>query len=490
LNKPKRKKNEVRAAVQSVQSLYIFLRNFWGVINEDKFEDNFHIREICDKLETYAWAIRDRRPIPDLIINIPPGSSKSTMVSQMFPIWLWLHAPWAVVISSGYSETISVEHSNKSKLIYKSEKFQSWYQSYFKKRFGKEIALIKDQDKQWENNFNGRRYNTSTNGTVTGVHGHIIIRDDPITPEQARSAVAIARANRFNDETLSTRKKDKRITPTVTVMQRLHNIDATGWDLKKEKLNIDHICLPAKLSKHVKPERLKEKYVDGLLDAKRMTEEVLEMEKSRLGSYGFAGQFQQRPTPEGGHKVKEEWFVKISPKEVPGNITWNLWIDGAYTDKTANDPTGLMIAGYYQRENALIIKHAVSKRMGLPELLAFIPEYFALHGLSNKSRAYFEPKASGHSIAQMLRKNTKLSPIQIKGPLVREGKEARLQVASPKIEAGKFWIIDGPWNDAFMSQLTQFPAHEEDEFVDLSGYACHRHFTIRRSNRKGARRRN
>lgn len=470
--------------------MYVFLRNFWGVINEDAFEDNFHIREICSELEQYAWAIRDRKPIDDLIINIPPGSSKSTMVSQMFPIWLWLHAPWAVVISSGYSETISVEHSNKSKLIYKSDKFQRWYQSYFKKKFGKEMILVKDQDKQWQNNFGGRRYNTSTNGTVTGVHGHIILRDDPVTPEQARSAVAIARANRFNDETLSTRKKDKRITPTITVMQRLHNIDTTGWDLKKEKLSIKHICLPARLSKHVKPERLRGFYVNGLLDHKRMTEDVLAKEKDRLGSYGFAGQFMQRPTPEGGHKIKEEWFRFIKEKELPGRLVWNLWIDGAYTDKTANDPTGLMVAAYDPKTKSLYIRHATSKRMGLPELLKFIPEYADLTGLGNKSRVYFEPKASGHSIAQMLRKGTNLSPIKIRGPLVAEGKESRLQVASPKIEAGKVYLVEGPWNDEFIAQLTQFPAHEEDEFVDLAGYACHRHFTMRRSKQKGAKRRN
>jgi phage terminase large subunit-like protein len=485
-----RKQEDEKAAIQSIKSLYIFLRNFWSVNTEDPFIDNWHIRKICDELQEYGLAIAERRAIADCIINIPPGSSKSTMVSQMFPVWLWLHAPWAVVISSSYSHTLSVEHSIKSKAIFKSDKFRYYFQEYFKLRFGQEINLTKDTEAQWQNNFGGRRYCTSTGGSVTGVHGHVIIRDDPISPEGAESKAVIEKANRFNDKTLSTRKKDKNITPTITVMQRLHYSDTTGHEIKKMKeegLQVHHICLPATKTENVKPESWAEYYQDNLLDPIRMTKETLAKEKIRLGSYGYAGQYNQNPVPEGGGKVKEAWFVTCKPGEVPGGITWNVWLDGAYTDSTANDPTGLMVAGYHRPTKIVYVKHATSMHMVLPDLLDFLPEYCKMHGITKKSRIYYEPKASGHSIGQMMNRKTNFASVSIRGKLVRDGKEARLAVASPYIEAAKIIWVEGPYLEEVKAQLCGFPVHDHDEYVDLTGYLSYKHF---RQQTAAARRRN
>ena len=68
----------------------------------------------------------------------------------------------------------------------------------------------------------------------------MIINDDPVNPKQAESAAMRLQANEHT-KTLSSRKVDKKNTPMVTIMQRLHDDDVTGYLLKKKKDKIRHI---------------------------------------------------------------------------------------------------------------------------------------------------------------------------------------------------------------------------------------------------------
>src|SRR5690606_41828287 len=109
-------------------------------------------------------------------------------------------------------------------------------------------------------------------------------------------------ANNFVTSTLSSRKIDKLVTPTILVMQRLHEEDPTGVMISKKGTKIKHICLPAEIKEGTKvlPEEAKEDYVDGLLDPLRLSREVLEEAQVDLGSYGYAGQYDQNPAPSEG----------------------------------------------------------------------------------------------------------------------------------------------------------------------------------------------
>lgn len=467
---------------------YYYFKYVWHILSHEKFVPNWHIEYIADELQRIAIRIINRKKNDyDLIINVPPGSTKSSLVSQALIGWFWLHDPTISIIVSSYSADLSITHSLRAKEIIQSEDWL-FFSDLIEHRFGAPMFLVKNTERYWENNYGGWFYATSTGGAVTGQHAHLIIRDDPLNPEQAESEAERNRCNRFNDRTLSTRKKNKENTPTITVMQRLHSDDPTGHDLEKEKegLLVKHICLPAELSDNVKPAALRKKYKDGLLDPVRLSRETLKKEKAKLGSYGYAGQYDQNPYPKGGGKIKGEWFNYCSEKELPADIVWDLWIDGAYTKNTANDPTGFAVIGYSKRLNTMYIKHATDDWMEMPELLKFVPEYALNVGLSNRSRVYIEPKASGKSLAQLL-KATHVSPVEIRSYLVQEGKEARVQVASPKVEAGRVTLVRGTWNDRFVSQLEAFPNGEHDEYCDIIGYAVEHYFgqvkpKVRRSN--------
>lgn len=478
----------VRAA-ECADSFYEFFIEFWDIINQDaELHLNWHIKYLCDELQKIVeQAIAKQPKDKDVIINIPPGMTKSTIVTQQLGNWAWLHAPHFVIITSTHSNDLSTDHSLKSKDVIKSARYNKYFQPRFYQKFGKYMHLTKDNEKDWRNNFGGVRFFTSVGGAIIGKHAHLIIWDDLIDVEKANSEQVRNKANRHASKVLPTRKKDKEVTPTIGIMQRLHEQDPTGY-LLGIKNDIRNIKLPARATGDVQPPELRENYVNGLLDANRLHEGILEEQEQLLGSYDFAGQYDQEPTPKGGGKVKESWFEYCEEHEVPQGIVWDLWVDGAYTKKTANDPTGLMLAGYDKRRNRLYIRHAKSDYLEMPDLLKETPRYCDMYGVGNRSRVYIEPKASGHSLDQMLKEVTDLSSILIKGSLVSDGKDARLAVLSPKVEAGRVILVKGSWNDKFVAQITTYPKATHDEYVDLLGYACDEHFGRKKS--KGVRRAN
>jgi predicted phage terminase large subunit-like protein len=98
------------------------------------------------------------------------------------------------------------------------------------------------------------------------------------------------------------------------------------------------------------------------------------------------------------------------------------------------------------------------------------------NGVGVGSRCYIEPKASGKSTKQMLNSVTNIPAIEIDNYLVNEGKEARINVASPYFESKKIELLIGHWNENYKDQLKKFPKAKHDEAVDLTGYCVFHYF--------------
>ena len=105
----------------------------------------------------------------------------------------------------------------------------------------------------------------------------------------------------------------------------------------------------------------------------------------------------------------------------------------------------------------------------MPDLLRFIPEYINAHGGNSESILHVEPKANGISVVQMLKEITTLNVKETPSP--QDDKEVRFRVASPRVECGRVYIVQGSWNEDFLNQVCAFPAATHDEFVDILGYA-------------------
>jgi len=144
-----------------------------------------------------------------------------------------------------------------------------------------------------------------------------------------------------------------------------------------------------------------------------------------------------------------------------------FFIDTAFTDKTTNDPTGIIAT--CRMGNDLYITHAQKVNMKFPELVKFIPDYVNKRGYTSQSSIRIEPKANGLSVIDQLRAVTSLNVTQT--PTPKEAKETRLNAISPAVEANRVFLVEGAWNKAFIEEVCGFPAKPHDEYVDLLVYA-------------------
>lgn len=120
-----------RLAEKCRQSFFKFIQEFWGVIIQEEFKANWHISYLCEELERVADWIVNRKPKEyDLIINIPPGTTKSTIVTVMFHPWVWTIDPSIRFISNSYSETLSLEHAIKSRDIIQSKNTNIYFLTF------------------------------------------------------------------------------------------------------------------------------------------------------------------------------------------------------------------------------------------------------------------------------------------------------------------------------------------------------------------------
>lgn len=454
-------------AIECKKSFFQFVRSFWDVIIPENPVWNWHIEYLCNELQIIGVRVKNRLPKDyDLIINIPPGTTKSTIATVMYPVWTWIIDPTQTFITSSHDLELSTAHAVKSRDIIKSQRFKEYFGTI-------ELKTDQDNKRNYQNNSGGSRIVASVGSNVTGKHAHQLIVDDPLNPEKAASEVGRNTANRWMDTTLSTRKVDKELTPTIVVMQRLHEVDVTGHLLSKGK-KIKHICLPAEESILVSPKYLKSKYIKGLLDPIRLNENVLRESKKDLGSYGYANQFDQSGAPLEGGIFKKDWFrvikfdefIKISKGK---NIVWNYKLDGAYTDKTENDPCGIWASCVIN--NTIYVRDFLEGWFTQPEYLKTIKEWIPKNGYSQMSKIKIEPKANGISTVQTIKRETILNVSEYKFPKTKkiamsDSKVTRANACSPSAESGRVVFIDGAYVRKTLTSIINFPNAAHDEAVD------------------------
>lgn len=409
----------------------------------------------------------------DLLINIPPATTKTTIATIMFPAWLWAIDPTIRILSNSYSDSLALDHSLKTKDIVTSDLFISMFPD-----------TVLRGDKKAKSGYgttkNGTRDTTSTGATATGRHAHVITNDDPQNPAQAESD-AMRKQAIMQGRTLSNRKIDPDVSVTINIMQRLHTEDWSG-ELLKNPSGIRHIRLPATLLDKIPPlpadavyegRTLKEWYErgGGYLDPVRLGPRHLEDQLSQWGSRGYAGQYNQSPTVEQGDIVKKEWLQIISYSDYHRRKLErshiHFFVDTAFTNKRENDPTGIIAVD--KVGNDIYILNAAKVWKTFPDLIRWLPDWVRSNGYTDESSIRIEPKANGLSVIQQLRELTRLNVTQTPAP--SDDKKARLHAVSPKVEGGRVYLIEGSWNESFIEEVAGFPNMPHDEYVDLLVYA-------------------
>ena len=446
-------------------SFYDFVLHFWDTVVPDPYVGNWHIEFLCNELQTMAERVFRGEPYPyDLIVNIPPGTTKSLICSIMFPAWVWARMPAARFICGSYAYDLALDLSRKCRDVIQSERYV--------RLFG-DVQLRDDQNTKgaFANSAGGERFATSTGGNVTGRHGHFILVDDPLNPKEAASDVELTAANRWLEETLPTRKVDKLVCPTILIMQRLHVNDPTGALLEKAArgtINVRHVCLPAELGGRaaVRPRALKANYVDGLLDPRRMPRPVLARMREALAEYGYAGQFDQSPIPRGGGMFRVDMFVIVPD---PGKVTKAIrfWDKAGSVKKGAKYTVGVKLGMTADRR--VVVMDVVRGQWEAAERERMIKNTAIMDGKAVLVGVEQEPGSGGLESAQNTVRNLMGWRVKLDRPT--GDKTDRADPYAYQVNSGNVQVVNAIWTKAYIEELRYFPMLSTKDQVDSSSGA-------------------
>jgi hypothetical protein len=268
----------------------------WPILEPaTEFVPGFHIDAICDHLQAVTQG-----HIANLIINVPPGHAKSLLIAVFWPAWTWIDHPQSRWLFSSYREPLAIRDSVKCRRLIESD----WYQQLWSDRY--QLAGDQNQKNRFENDRTGYRVVVPMSAG-TGERGDYVVVDDPHSVDQAASDAERTRAVDWWNGSMSTRLNDFSNGHKIVIQQRLHEADLTGDLLTRG--GYEHLCLPAEFE----PDRQCHTSIGWkdprttageLLWPQRIDAAALEALKITLGSYRYAGQYQQRPAPaEGGMKT-------------------------------------------------------------------------------------------------------------------------------------------------------------------------------------------
>lgn len=445
-------------------------RQFLPYVNPSYQRQWFH-RLIADRCQD----LLDGR-IKKLMVFVPPQHGKSEIVSRSFPAFALGQNPDLKIVGCSYAATLAQGFSRAIQRLMDSEEYIRIFPETFLNGSHGHAAVrgvARTADEFEIVGHRGFYKSAGVCGGLTGTAVDIGIIDDPVKDAlEANSATYRERVWDWYTSVFMTRLHNN--SKQLFIMTRWHEDDLAGRILAQEDdwevLTIPAIRETLEDGNHEDPRQVGE----ALWEQRHSLARLREAEKR--SARVFSALYQQHPTPTGGNIVKASWFGRISKEEFDRRRLEEpiiFFIDTAYTDKTSNDPTG-MIATCKIGEN-LYILHGEKVHMKFPDLIRHIPEYVRAHGYTNRSTIRIEPKANGLSVIDQLKDNTGLNVTKTPSPT--DSKETRLNASSPCVEGGHVYLVEGTWNEGFVDEVCGFPAMPHDEYVDVLCYAIDYHLT-------------
>jgi phage terminase large subunit-like protein len=211
--------------------------------------------------------------------------------------------------------------------------------------------------------------------------------------------------------------------------------------------------------------------------------QILQYEGTKLGRQEIHAEIID---PEEGGIVDRAWF-RLWPAERPlPKLEFIIQsYDGAWTDKTQNDPTGCMTFGVFKPLDGgmcVLILDCWQEWMKYPQLRQRAKDDYELaYGPEKKGKRVdlllIEDKSSGTALIQDLQEAH--LPVVAYNP-GRADKTQRLSIVANIIKAGRVWVPESTTRPGYMRDWAEGPitqicsaadAREHDEFIDCISQA-------------------
>jgi predicted phage terminase large subunit-like protein len=424
-----------------------------------------------------------------LIINIPPRTLKSMLVTVMFPVWVWCRVKGAGVstanqsfVCASYAQGLSEEHSVKRRRLLES--------AWFQRLWGDRVWLQKDQNQKskFQNNFQAQMFATSVGGTLTGIGGNFLIVDDGLKPDEVASEAIVTSLHTWFSNTWRSRLNNPSEDVMIIVEQRTGELDLTGYCQEADKQLVADgkdpewttLCIPLEADEDaVDSKTLTQKYVypvsgtvherplGDVLQPDRFTPSVVNAWK--ILRHIWTTQYQGRPTSLEGNMIKLMdimYYGGMNPHTGENDIDlpdrFDVVItstDCAFKDTKTSDFVCVGTVGV-KGPNRFILE-VVTKHLDSPATEKEINR----QRLKWKARANLvEDKANGSAvIASMRKKVAGMIAVDPEG-----GKVSRMYAVCGEWQAHN-WYVDrnAAWTGPFIEHITKFPGIRYDDDVDM-----------------------
>ncbi|AKL05892.1 phage terminase large subunit [Klebsiella oxytoca] len=460
---------------KSTKSFLNFTRIWFELIQGDRLLVNWHHRLMASKIDDLLAGQLVPR---NLIINIPPGGTKTEFFSIHFPAYVnalvqekWLKRFRNLNIS--FADTLVKRNSRRTRDIIASREYQEFWPCSFGVNQAEEWEIKDERGRSI-----GQTVSRSSNGQITGGRGGyygpefsgMVMLDDYNKPVDMLSESRRKSANTLLVNTIRSRRGDKskeHPTPFVSIQQRLHTDDATGFMLAGGMgVPFHHVAIPAMID---------EKYIQSLDEPWRSLcwETVKDTDSVVVGGvrywsywpqmedvndllqlwekdrYTFLSQYQQNPMALTGGIIDTSWFRTYTT--LPKLTHRAVYVDtnsGKVEDWL--DYTVFTLAGMGVDGNLYIID-VVRGRWDPEDLLKKAEEVWEKWRLSGSMRVMplrhmaIEEKQAGQGLITTLKKRSQ-TPGQLAIP-VREiprgtgqNKLVRCLNVIPQIKTGKVFV--------------------------------------------------
>lgn len=437
---------------------------------------------LCEVCEASFYREKEYRKV---IINIPPGLMKSTIISGALPAWVLGNRPQERIFGISNTDELVKRNIDWTKLVIENNEFKKIFPTF---------ELKKDTQTHIQTYFGGERKGFSTLGGITGERCDLMLVDDYMNTK-----MLLSDAERTRALTLWAEGFESRIDSNgciIIIEQRLDPRDLTGYILRTRKDEYTHIKIPAyfeekkyyyieynrKLNNN-KSEKIKFEmtFNEGdLLSPEIITQKKINDLKNRIidsetgianGKFVFYAQYLQDPISKDGNLVQIDWFLTSRLIDFETMIFDYIIVsvDSAQKAQQINDPSCFHKYGIIKNKPYLIDRY--SERKLYPETKENLINF-----LNNGHKANFcliEDKNTGSSLLQELKNESKCSfvrfvPIE---PGITS-KELRFSTATGYMSKGIYVPKDAHWYPEFESQMIRFPKAPHDDDADACAQFC------------------
>lgn len=452
------------------QSFAEFVKMAWRIIEPGTpLKWNWHLDAMCDHLEAISRGKLKAR----LIINVPPGSSKSTIVTVLWQAYEWgpLGKRHHRFVTTSYDLVNVKRDTGKTLDVVKSD----WFQELWP-----ECRLKTKGVMSFSNTDSGSRLGVAFK-SITGKRGDRLVIDDPHSIQGAESETERDKAVRDFIEGGLNRINDWETSAIVIVMQRLHMDDLTGALLAKP-FGFIHLMIPMEFEparRCTTPLKVDDgkggkkdwtdprSYEGELMDPVRVPAAANELNKL-TGDYPYAGQYQQRPAPREGGMFKVEKIDIVESCPAGGDTCAGWDFAGSKRKKSPYTARVLMtrIGGdiyirHAERKhtnptelNKMLKDVSVEDRNRVPDVLISIPQ---------------DPAQAGKY--QKWAFSDILIGFKFKATPETGDKETRAEPFAAMVGAERVHLVRGDWNHDFIEELRNFPSGSIKDQVDAASRA-------------------